>query len=155
MQLEKEDFLENLHVFFCFDKLTKRSVTLSCVLDLALCSVFATHRQNDQPGMWEEGNAAQWQHCLHHRLDHSEHRKQPVMDISVGLQSNTDSNPERPIVPPQPRDLCPTKIHPWWSHAPLFLWHHGQACHYFPTKFKPRSRHKRQMYVLAEEICHV
>ena len=36
--------------------------------------------------------------------------------------------------PPENLDLIKIKF--WWSRVPLLLWRHGQACYYFPTKFK-------------------
>ena len=45
-------------------------------------------------------------------------------------QKTDCSNPQQ--------DLGPIKIQFWWFRVPLFLWCCGQACYYFPTKFKPR-----------------
>ena len=46
-----------------------------------------------------------------------------------------------------PQDLGLIKIQFWWSHVPLFLWCHGQACYYFPTKFKPWFRTQSQFMI--------
>ena len=67
----------------------------------------------------------------------------------------------RPIKSPKtkrsnsPQDLSPIKIQFWWSCVPLFLWCCGQACYYFPTKFKPRfsARHVNQRTWTAEAQC--
>ena len=44
-------------------------------------------------------------------------------------------------------DLCPIRIHLWWSCVPLILWCFRQACHSFPTKinFTPQ--------VSTEQTC--
>ena len=55
------------------------------------------------------------------------------------------------------QDLGLIKIQFWWSPVPLFLWCRRQACHYFPTRFKPRSsaenRRVDQCIWTAEAPC--
>ena len=71
----------------------------------------------------------------HLRLNSDAHfRQSPVTDQLKSPKTNC---------PNPPQDLGPIKIWFWWSHVRLFLWCHGQACCYFPTKFKPQFSAKK------------
>ena len=73
-----------------------------------------------------------------HMLDFSSHfRESRVMDWWKSRKTDC-SNP--------PPDLVLMKIQLWWSHVPLFLWCHRQACYYFQTKLKSQFSTKKKTY---------